>query len=196
MARLIAGVDEAGRGPLAGPVAVAAVILDPARVPPGLADSKILSAAARESLFDVILREAIAVSIAFASPATIDRINIRRATLDAMRRAVTGLSPRPDHAEFDGKDVPDGLPCTGTAIIDGDALIPAISAASIIAKVTRDRMMVRIGADHPGYGFERHSGYGTAEHREALRRLGPTPHHRLSFGMLRDFAGDGSGGTG
>jgi ribonuclease HII len=195
-ARLVAGVDEAGRGPLAGPVAVAAVILDPARIPPGLADSKILSEAARETLYSVIMNEALAVSVAFSSPQTIDRLNIRVATLDAMRRAVVALALRPDHAEFDGRDVPPGLPCPGTAIIDGDALVPAISAASIIAKVTRDRMMALIGADHPGYGFERHRGYGTAEHRAALQALGPCVHHRLSFGALKGTAVQASEGQG
>ncbi|MDQ0470509.1 ribonuclease HII [Labrys wisconsinensis] len=184
-AELVAGVDEAGRGPLAGPVAAAAVILDPERIPAGLDDSKALSAAVRETLFETIMREAVAVSIAMAGPATIDRINIRAATLDAMRRAVQGLAHRPARAEIDGKDVPPGLPCPGRAIVDGDALVAAISAASIVAKVTRDRLMTRLAAEFPVYGFERHMGYGTAEHRAAITAHGPCVHHRFSFGLLK-----------
>jgi ribonuclease HII len=184
---LIAGVDEAGRGPLAGPVAAAAVILDPAHIPAGLDDSKKLSAAERERLFDEITRTALACAITLAGPETIDRINIRAATLDAMRRAVCGLAIRPDSVEIDGRDVPPGLPCPGRAIIGGDALVPAISAASILAKVTRDRLMIRLGAEYPAYGFEQHMGYGTAQHRAAIIRHGPTPHHRFSFGLLRQM---------
>jgi ribonuclease HII len=182
---LHAGVDEAGRGPLAGPVAAAAVILDPEHVPDGLADSKVLTAAERERLYEAIKASAIAVSIALCGPSTIDRLNIRVATLDAMRRAVAGLSVRPAQAEIDGIDVPPGLCCLGRAVIDGDALIPAISAASIVAKVARDRLMIRLGAEFPRYGFERHMGYATPEHRAALAEHGPTPHHRLSFGLLK-----------
>jgi ribonuclease HII len=184
---LIAGVDEAGRGPLAGPVAAAAVILDPCAVPTGLADSKVLTFAERERLYEEIKASAIAVSIAFSGPATIDRVNIRVATLDAMRRAITGLAVRPAIAEIDGKDVPPDLGCDATAIIDGDALVPAISAASIIAKVARDRLMIRLGSEFPHYGFEQHMGYATTRHLAAIEEYGPTPHHRLSFGILKVF---------
>lgn len=182
---LTAGVDEAGRGPLAGPVAAAAVILDPDRVPEGLADSKLLTAAERERLYALIKANAIAVAIAFSGPATIDRVNIRVATLDAMRRALAGLAIRPTAAEIDGKDVPEGLCCAARAIIDGDALVPSISAASIVAKVARDRLMTRLGLEFPRYGFERHMGYATAEHRAALAEHGPTLHHRRSFGFVK-----------
>src|SRR5262245_20144440 len=130
--RMVAGVDEAGRGPLAGPVAAAAVILDPRRLPEGLADSKVLTAPERERLYEAVKASAIAVSIAFSGPSTIDRLNIRGATLDAMRRALAGLAVRPDKAEIDGIDVPEGLCCPARAIIDGDALVASISAASII----------------------------------------------------------------
>jgi len=185
--QLLAGVDEAGRGPLAGPVAAAAVILDPRAIPEGLADSKILTAAERERLYEVVKASAIAVSIAFSGPGTIDRVNIRIATLDAMRRAVAGLSVRPQRAEIDGNDMPPGLCCEARTIIDGDALVPAISAASIIAKVARDRLMMRLGAEFPLYGFERHMGYGTAEHRAAILEHGPTRHHRFSFGVVKGY---------
>jgi ribonuclease HII len=184
-APLVAGVDEAGRGPLAGPVAAAAVILDPRRVPKGLADSKILTAEERERLYAAIKRHALAVAIAFSGPATIDRVNIRIATLDAMRRAVRALALRPVSAEIDGRDVPPGLCCEARAIIDGDALVPAISAASIVAKVARDRLMMRLGAEYPRYGFERHMGYATPEHRAAIEEHGPTPHHRRTFGVVK-----------
>ncbi|MDQ0391666.1 ribonuclease HII [Labrys monachus] len=183
----IAGVDEAGRGPLAGPVAAAAVILDPAHIPAGLADSKVLTAARRQALYRDIMGSAIAVSVAFAGPATIERLNIRVATLDAMRRAVRGLSVRPSSVEIDGKDVPHGLDLPARAIVDGDALVPAISAASIIAKVTRDNLMVRLAAEFPAYGFERHMGYGTPEHTYAIEVHGPTQHHRLTFGRLKAY---------
>ena len=184
---LVAGVDEAGRGPLAGPVAAAAVILDPKRVPRGLADSKCLDAAERDKLYAAIKRSALAVAIAFSSAQTIDRINIRMATLDAMRRALSALAIRPDQAEIDGKDVPANLCCAAQAIIDGDALVPSISAASIVAKVARDRLMIRLGAEWPGYGFERHMGYATPEHRAALASLGATRHHRRSFAPVREI---------
>lgn len=184
---LLAGVDEAGRGPLAGPVSAAAVILDPDRVPAGLADSKVISAARREELYQEIMASALSVSVAFSSPGLIDRLNIRGATLDAMRRAVRGLSLRPSSVEIDGKDVPHGLQLPARAIIDGDALVPTISAASIIAKVTRDRLMIKLSAIYPLYGFERHMGYGTAEHTAAIDAHGPCPHHRLSFGRLKAY---------
>ncbi|MFD1333048.1 ribonuclease HII [Methylopila musalis] len=176
----VAGVDEAGRGPLAGPVVTAAVILDPAAIPEGLADSKALSAARRENLFAAIVARA-HVAVATVSPARIEALNIRGATLWAMARAVRALPERPSFALIDGRDIPPGLPCPAEAVIDGDALSLSIAAASIVAKVTRDRMMRRLGAACPGYGFEKHMGYGTAAHLEALRRLGPSPHHRRGF---------------
>ena len=180
----MAGVDEVGRGPLAGPVAAAAVILDPRDVPRGLDDSKALSPAQREALFAEIVARAAAVGIGLASAAEIDRINIRQATFAAMGRAVRALSTGPDHLLVDGVDVPPGLPCPARALVKGDALCLSIAAASIVAKVTRDRLMVRLGAVHPAYGFDRHKGYPTAAHRAALLRHGPTPFHRMSFGVL------------
>jgi ribonuclease HII len=184
-ARHIAGVDEVGRGPLAGPVAVAAVILDPADLPKGVDDSKALSAAEREKLFEIILRKALSVAIAFASAEEVDLLNIRGATLAAMARAVNALSLRPAFALVDGSDWPPGLCCEGRAIVKGDASCLSIAAASIVAKVARDRMMTRLDALYPDYGFARHVGYGTKVHLEALARCGPTPFHRLSFAPLR-----------
>jgi ribonuclease HII len=184
-ARHIAGVDEVGRGPLAGPVAVAAVILDPADLPKGVDDSKALSAPEREKLFEIILRKALSVAIAFASAEEVDLLNIRGATLAAMARAVNALSLRPAFALIDGSDWPPGLCCEGRAIIKGDASCLSIAAASIVAKVARDRMMTRLDALYPDYGFARHVGYGTKVHLEALARCGPTPFHRLSFAPLR-----------
>jgi ribonuclease HII len=181
---IIAGVDEAGRGPLAGPVVAAAVILDPARVPEGLDDSKKLTAARREMLFTQIL-ETSTVGIAFAPPGRIATDNIRGATLWAMRRAVWALSVMPDMALIDGRDVPSNLPCLARAIIGGDGLEACIAAASIVAKVTRDRVMAALGKEHPGYGFEKHMGYGTAQHCAALAQLGVTPHHRQDFAPVR-----------
>ena len=181
-ARFIAGVDEVGRGPLAGPVGVAAVIFAAdARPPRGIDDSKKLDQPQREALFPLILESAIAVSVAFASAEEIDLHNIRGATLRAMARAVAGLSVRPDFALIDGRDVPDPLACPARAIIDGDALSLSIAAASIVAKVARDRLMARACAHFPGYGFSAHAGYATPFHREALDRLGPSPLHRRSF---------------
>lgn len=183
--RAIAGVDEAGRGPLAGPVTAAAVILDPAVIPPGLADSKTLSHAKREALYAEILASARAVAVASVSPASIDRDNIRMASLTAMRLAVSALAERADFALIDGRDIPPGLPCQGQAIIEGDALSLSIAAASIVAKVTRDRLMRRLGEAHPAYAFERHMGYGTAAHKAALGQHGPSPHHRFSFAPVK-----------
>jgi ribonuclease HII len=181
-ARWVAGVDEVGRGPLAGPVGVAAVILSPdAPPPPGIDDSKKLGRARREALFPLILESALSVSIAFASAEEIDRYNIRGATLRAMARAVAGLSLRPDFALIDGRDVPEPLPCPAHALIDGDALSLSIAAASIVAKVARDRLMARLDRPFPGYGFCDHAGYATRAHLQALARLGPTPLHRRSF---------------
>ncbi len=178
----MAGVDEVGRGPLAGPVGVAAVILAPhARPPRGIDDSKKLDRAQREALFPLIVESAVSVSIAFASAEEIDLYNIRGATLRAMARAVAGLSVRPDFALIDGRDVPDALFCPARAIVDGDALSLSIAAASIVAKVARDRLMARLDLHFPGYGFSDHAGYATPAHRDALARLGPSPLHRRSF---------------
>ncbi len=180
-ARFVAGVDEVGRGPLAGPVGVAAVILAPDNPPPGIDDSKKLGLARREALFPLILERALSVSIVFASAEEIDRYNIRGATLRAMARAVAGLSLRPDFALIDGRDAPEPLPCPARAVVDGDALSLSIAAASIVAKVARDRLMARLDRHFPGYGFGAHAGYATPAHRQALARLGPTPLHRKSF---------------
>lgn len=181
----IAGVDEVGRGPLAGPVVTAAVILVPDAIPAGLDDSKKLTAARREALFDTICTSAI-VSVASASPQRIDMLNIRGATLWAMARALEGLSTPPAFALFDGRDVAPESPCPGQSVIKGDGRSMSIAAASIVAKVCRDRMMKRLGLSYPGYGFERHMGYGTKQHQEALDRLGVTPHHRASFRPIAD----------
>ena len=175
----VAGVDEAGRGPLAGPVVAAAVILDPKRIPRGLDDSKKLDHAAREKLYARICATA-QVGVAFGSRARIDRDNIRQASLWALRQAVLALPVRPRLVFVDGIDRID-CGCDCQAVVSGDALVLSISAASIVAKVTRDRLMVRIGAAHPGYGFERHMGYSVPEHFRALARLGPCEHHRSSF---------------
>lgn len=181
----IAGVDEAGRGPLAGPVVVAAVILDPVRPIAGLADSKTLSAARREALFDVIRERVRACSIVSVAAAEIDRINILQATLIGMARALRELDPAPQLALIDGNRLPHDLPCAGRAIVRGDALEPAISAASILAKVARDRRMLELDAEFPGYGFARHKGYPVPAHLAALARLGPCREHRLSFAPVR-----------
>ena len=178
--RFVAGVDEVGRGPLAGPVVTAAVILDPDAIPPGLNDSKKLSHARREALFALICTSA-HVCVASASPRQIDALNIRGATLWAMTEALRGLPVTPDYALFDGRDVAPGAPCPGMNVIKGDGRSASIAAASIVAKVTRDRMMMRVGRLFPGYGFETHMGYGTAAHLEALDRLGVCEHHRTSF---------------
>lgn len=182
---IICGVDEAGRGPLAGPVCAGAVILDPARPIPGLADSKQLSEARRDMLAIEIRAHAAAWSIGWASAEEIDRLNIRQANFLAMSRAVNGLSRKPTLALVDGKDPP-ALVCRVTCIIGGDALEPAISAASILAKTARDAVMVELELEYPGYGFGKHKGYGVPVHMEALRRLGPCPAHRMSFKPVRD----------
>jgi ribonuclease HII len=179
--RWVAGVDEVGRGPLAGPVAVAAVILDPHKIPQGLNDSKVLTAERRVLLSQAILDSALGVAIVFGSVAEIDEFNIRGATLRAMTRAIKALAVRPDFALIDGRDVPEGLVCPARALVDGDALCLSISAASIVAKVARDALMTRLGRRHPEYGFASNSGYGTPAHVEAIKRFGPTPHHRRSF---------------
>lgn len=177
---LVAGVDEAGRGPLAGPVVAAAVILDDLHPIAGLNDSKKLSASRREVLFDQIRARALCCSVAQASVEEIDRLNILQATMLAMRRAVQGLRLKPAKVLVDGNRLPP-LDVLAEAIVGGDAKVAAISAASILAKVTRDRQLVELHARHPEYGFDRHKGYGTADHLEALRRLGPLPEHRRSF---------------
>lgn len=174
----VAGVDEVGRGPLAGPVTAAAVRLDPARIPAGLADSKTLTAARRRALAAEITALA-EVSIAHASVAEIDRLNILRASHLAMERAVAGLAV--DHVLIDGNRIPRGLSCAATAIVSGDARSLSIAAASIVAKVARDRIMVDLAQQHPGYGWEANAGYPTAAHLAALRNLGVTPWHRRSF---------------
>ena len=177
---LVAGVDEAGRGPLAGPVVAAAVILDDLHPIAGLADSKKLTAARREALFDEIRARALCFSIAEASVEEIDRLNILQATLLAMRRAVLGLRLKPKMVLVDGNRLPT-LDIPAEAIVKGDALVPAISAASILAKVMRDRMMRAYAEEYPEYGFDKHKGYGTAAHTEAILRYGPCPLHRRSF---------------
>jgi ribonuclease HII len=177
----VAGVDEVGRGPLAGPVAVAAVILDPDDLPAGVDDSKALSAPQRERLFEIILMKAASVSLAFASVEEIDALNIRGATLAAMARAVNGLALRPAFALVDGRDEPPGCGCSARAIIGGDASCLSIAAASIVAKVARDRMMIRLDAHYPDYGFAQHVGYATKGHVAAIERCGLSPFHRLSF---------------
>jgi ribonuclease HII len=175
----VAGCDEAGRGPLAGPVVAAAVVLDPERIPRGLNDSKKLDAAEREKLYEKICATA-QVAVAFGSTARIDRDNILRASLWALARAVKALPVAPRLVYVDGNNRID-VGCDCEAVVSGDALVTSIAAASIIAKVTRDRLMGRLGLAHPGYGFERHMGYSVPEHFAALARLGPTIHHRRSF---------------
>ncbi len=180
----IAGADEAGRGPLAGPVVAAAVILDPRRVPKGLDDSKKLSREKREALFAEICATA-EVAVSLAPPTRIDRDNIRQASLWALASAVRGLSRCPALVFVDGNDPPP-MPCDLEMVIGGDALIASIAAASIVAKVTRDRLMMAVGAAYPVYGFERHMGYSTPAHGIALRAHGPCKHHRQSFAPVRE----------
>jgi len=182
---LLAGVDEAGRGPLAGPVVAAAVILDPAQAIKGLGDSKVLSAKTRERLFDVIRDKALCCSIAEASVEEIDRCNILQATMLAMRRAVQGLRLKPAKVLVDGNRLP-VLRVPAEAVVKGDAKVPAISAASILAKVHRDRLCLQMHERHPQYGFAAHKGYGTAEHLAALREHGPCDWHRRSFAPVRE----------
>ncbi|MBS0566632.1 MAG: ribonuclease HII [Proteobacteria bacterium] len=185
LSALIAGVDEAGRGPLAGPVVVAAVILDPARPIAGLADSKVLSPARREKLAVEIRARALAFSIIEVGVEEIDSLNILHASLAGMSRALRALTPQARFALIDGNKLPRDLPCAGRAIVDGDALEPAIGAASILAKVARDARMRELDGQFPGYGFAQHKGYPTAAHRAALERLGPCAQHRRSFAPVR-----------
>ncbi len=180
----VCGVDEAGRGPLAGPVVAAAVILDQTRVPIGIDDSKKLNAPVREALYDLIRANA-HVGIGIATVEEIDSLNILWASMLAMRRAVEALPMTPRHALIDGNRCPAGLRCRATAVIGGDALSLSIAAASIIAKVARDRIMRDLDLAHPGYGFAGHKGYGTPAHLEALARLGPCLIHRRSFAPVR-----------
>lgn len=184
---LIAGVDEAGRGPLAGPVVAAAVILDDLNPIAGLDDSKKLTAKKRERLYDEIMAKALCISIAEASVAEIDSINILQATMLAMQRAVLGLRLPPSKVLIDGNRVP-VLPMLSEAIVGGDAKVEAISAASILAKVTRDRWCAQIDVAHPEYGFAKHKGYGTAQHLAALKMHGATTLHRTSFAPVRAYA--------
>lgn len=181
MTECTAGVDEAGRGPLAGPVVVAAVILDPARPIDGLADSKQLSATRRDRLYALIVECALAHAIVSVEAAEIDRVNILNATLAGMTRALEALPRVPSLALIDGNRLPKSLPCPARAIVHGDAIVPAISAASILAKVARDRILCGYESRWPGYGFVQHKGYPTPGHLEALTRLGPCPEHRRSF---------------
>ena len=180
-ARVVAGVDEAGRGPLAGPVVVSAVVLDPHRIPAGLNDSKKLSAEQRESLFEQVIGSALAVSVVVVPPSIILTLNIRGATLWGMTQAVCSLGLVPDRVLIDGRDVPMGLPCAGLALIGGDGRSVSIAAASIVAKVTRDRMCAIMDCDAPAFGFAGHKGYGTARHMAALSQHGPCRHHRDAF---------------
>ncbi|NBT22468.1 MAG: ribonuclease HII [Methylocystaceae bacterium] len=184
----VVGVDEVGRGPLAGPVTAAAVILNPKNLPLGVADSKALNAKHRDAAFESIIERARAISISFVTAAEIDRINIRQASLLAMKRAIDGLSLKPGFALIDGRDCPE-LDCPARAIIKGDATVLSIAAASIVAKVARDGMMRRLALLYPDYGFETNVGYGAKRHLEALERLGPTPFHRFSFAPLRERSG-------
>lgn len=180
----VAGVDEVGRGPLAGPVVTAAVVLDPARPIEGLADSKALSPRRREHLARLIREQALGWSLGRAEVAEIDALNILQATLLAMQRAVAGLREAPDGVLVDGNRCPE-FHCPARAVVGGDARVAAISAASVLAKVARDAEMVALDNSWPAYGFARHKGYGTAEHLEALRVNGPCPAHRRSFAPVR-----------
>lgn len=182
----VAGTDEAGRGPLAGPVVAAAVILDPDRLPEDLDDSKKLTLAQRETAFAAIMETALSVSVASVCAQSIDGCDIRKASLEAMRRAVAGLCTRPLLVLADGRDIPPGLACEGQALVKGDQRSQSIAAASIVAKVTRDRMLAHCGSIHPAYGFERHAGYGTEAHLAGIGTHGPLPGlHRMSFSPFK-----------
>lgn len=179
----VAGVDEVGRGPWAGPVTACAVVLDPARIPEGLNDSKKLSEARRDALAVAVL-EVAEVSLGLASVEEIDALNIRQATFLAMRRAIEGLATAPTHALIDGNAVPPDLPCPATCVVKGDGRSVSIAAASIVAKVRRDTLMKELAVMHPGYGWETNMGYGTAKHSAGLHHLGVTQHHRRSFAPI------------
>ena len=184
---IVCGVDEAGRGPLAGPVYAAAVVLNPAKLIRGLADSKVLKAERREVLADRLKERASAWAVSSASVEEIDRLNIFHASMLAMRRAVEALGVRPDEAWIDGNQCPRELPCAAKAFVDGDARLKPISAASILAKTARDAEMRSLHRRYPGYGFDQHKGYATAEHLEALGRTGPCEIHRRSFYAIGVF---------
>jgi len=187
--RIIAGMDEAGRGPLAGPVVAAAVILDENHLPQGIDDSKRLSAKRRQELFNEILHHASAIGVASLCAGLIDSSNIRQATLEAMRRAVQALAIPPDYVLVDGRDIPPHLPCPALPLIKGDQISLSIAAASIIAKVTRDRMMTQAAAAFPPYGFDKHAGYGTKNHLLALEKNGAVAKlHRSSFAPIKNLA--------
>ncbi|MCB1405492.1 MAG: ribonuclease HII [Rhodobacteraceae bacterium] len=183
--RLVAGVDEVGRGPLCGPVTAAACILDPARVPPGINDSKRLKEAERTALAAQIKQSAIAWAIAHATVQEIDAINILQASHLAMKRALQALDPKMDFALVDGNRMPREMPVPGQTVVKGDAKSLSIAAASIVAKVERDQIMRDLAREHPEYGWETNMGYPTAQHLAALTRFGPTPHHRITFGPVR-----------
>lgn len=182
----VTGVDEAGRGPLAGPVAVAAVILDPRRRLRGLDDSKKLTRAQREAIYPRIVERALAWHVEMVPVEEIDRLNILHATLEGMRRCILALGPQVELVRIDGNAVPRALPCLAEAVVGGDALEPAIMAASILAKVARDRLMCALHEQHPHYGFDVHKGYPTPAHLAALAAHGPCPHHRRSFAPVRE----------
>ena len=182
----VTGVDEAGRGPLAGPVAVAAVILDPRRRLRGLDDSKKLTRAQREAIYPRIVERALAWHVEMVPVEEIDRLNILHATLEGMRRCILALGPQVELVRIDGNAVPRALPCLAEAVVGGDALEPAIMAASILAKVARDRLMCALHEEHPHYGFDVHKGYPTPAHLAALAAHGPCPHHRRSFAPVRE----------
>ncbi|GLQ31165.1 ribonuclease HII [Litoribrevibacter albus] len=182
---LVAGADEAGRGPLAGDVVAAAVILDPNKPIVGLDDSKKLSEKKREALFDQIQEHALSFSIARASVEEIDQLNILHASMLAMKRAIESLSVAPEYALIDGNRLPPKLPCPAEAVVKGDARHAAIAAASILAKVTRDREMVALDLEYPEYGFAKHKGYPTKVHMDAIEKYGVTKHHRKSFAPVQ-----------
>ena len=185
-ARIVAGVDEAGRGPLAGPVVVSAVVLNPDAIPVGLNDSKKLTEEQRELLFAQVMATALAVSVVLAPPSIILSHNIRGATLWGMAQAACSLGITPDRVLIDGRDIPLGLPCEGIALIGGDGRSVSIAAASIVAKVTRDRMCKIMDCDAPKFGFAGHKGYSTAAHMRALVEHGPCRHHREEFAPVRE----------
>jgi ribonuclease HII len=182
--RYVAGVDEVGIGPLAGPVLACAVILDPAQPIQGLADSKSISEKRRQALAEEIQQRALSVSIGRASVEEIDQLNVLKASHLAMRRALAGLSLEPDHVLVDGNKLPE-MDYSAEAIVQGDKTVDSISAASIVAKVTRDEELIALALDYPGYGFESHKGYPTAQHRRALRTMGPCPAHRRSYAPVK-----------